>query len=606
MRGFSRSLVVVALLAFAAAIGLLAGAAPNEMQSATAPPSRSGLQATAGMAKPADGKPASDATPVAPISMADADGQELILEELSARAAVQGMLSLTELELRFRNPKAKRVEGRFSCVLPQNAAISRFAKEVNGQLMEGEVVERLRANQIYDQFLHQMRDPALLEQDQGNRFSARIFPIEANATVRIVLSYSTLLPIEQGVRRYTLPLRGMAKVDHLTFRAFVSALPGEEGPGSSKSNVSGLSGASHSTADVISLEERDYTPSHDIELAWQPTAGAPATRLLRAGELYVAAFRPRVPASSAVATGARSWTLYVDTSASSAEGAEHRIRALETMLRALPSGDSVQLLAFDQEVVTLGSGSASEIARNAGSLLRARLFLGGTDLGGLLQHIATSAKSDPSRTIVVASDLVATLGNAERKDVVAAIDAIPRSTTIHALILGSRQDAAIAKALTAGRGRIVTIPFSESMEQRARDAAAALRRPRGASFDVADSGAQWVYPQHFDDVQNGDELVVLGRRKATGEPAPQLNGLASPNVAATTLAAGTFGPLLEREAYRAYLDYLGEREATEASDAVRRALATEQVKVSIEQRVVIPRTTMLVLESEWDYQRFGL
>src|SRR5258708_8672646 len=105
---------------------------------------------------------ADDATPaVAPISLSDTDGQELILEELSARTAIQGMLSLTELDLRFRNPKARRIEGRFSCTLPANAAISRFAKEVNGQLMEGEVVERLRANQVYEQFLHQMRDPAL-------------------------------------------------------------------------------------------------------------------------------------------------------------------------------------------------------------------------------------------------------------------------------------------------------------------------------------------------------------------------------------------------------------------------------------------------------------
>src|SRR6266540_2366569 len=162
-----------------------------------------------------------------PISLSDADGQELILEELSAKASVEGMLSLTELDLRFRNPKAKRVEGRFNCTLPANAAISRFAKEVNGVLMEGEVVERLRANQIYEQFLHQMRDPALLEQDQGNRFSARIFPIEANASVRLVLSYTTLLPIENGVRTYTLPLRGISHVEHFTFRAFVSPLSGE-------------------------------------------------------------------------------------------------------------------------------------------------------------------------------------------------------------------------------------------------------------------------------------------------------------------------------------------------------------------------------------------
>src|ERR1051325_7304490 len=168
------------------------------------------------------------APPPPPITFADPDGQELILEELSARAAIHGMLSLTELELRFRNPQARRIEGLCPCALPPNAASSHFATEINGQLMEGEVVERLRANQVYEQFLHQMRDPALLEQEQGNRFSARIFPIEANASVRILLSYTTLLPLRGGQRTFSLPLRGTAKMKHFRFRALGTALPGEE------------------------------------------------------------------------------------------------------------------------------------------------------------------------------------------------------------------------------------------------------------------------------------------------------------------------------------------------------------------------------------------
>ncbi|MEK6371989.1 MAG: VIT domain-containing protein [Acidobacteriota bacterium] len=538
---------------------------------------------------------------VAPISLSDADGQDLVLEELSVRAAIQGMLSLTELDLRFRNPTARRIEGRFSCTLPANAAISRFAKDVNGHLMEGEVVERLRANQVYEQFLHQMRDPALLEQDQGNRFSARIFPIEANASVRLVLSYSALLPMQGGVRRYTLPLRGIPAIKHFTFRALVTALPGEEGPGAPKSDLSGLANATHSTADVVSFEESDHTPSKDIELTWRPVTSASRARLLKAGELYVAAFRPDIAPSNQQAAS-NAWTFYVDTSASSAEGAEHRIRALESLLASLPAGDSVQLVAFDQEIAALGSGTAAELSRSAGSRLRARLFLGGTDLGALFRHIAKSAAG---RTIVVASDLVATLGDVDKHDLTDALKTIPPPTIVHALILGSRQDAAMAKALTAGRGRIVSIPFADSVDERARAAAEALRRPLGASFDVADGAAQWVYPSHFDDVQTGDEIVVLGRMKPAGDPSPRLNGTAI-DVSSQSLPAGPFGPLLEREGYRAYLDYLAEREANEPSEAVRKALATEQVRISIERRVVIPRTTMLVLESERDYQRFGL
>ena len=113
-----------------------------------------------------------------------------------------------------------------------------------------------------------------------------------------------------------------------------------------------------------------------------------------------------------------------------------------------------------------------------------------------------------------------------------------------------------------------------------------------------------MFPTHADDVQPGDEVIVLGKTRAGGEVSVKLSGGGAG--ASTTLPGGTFGPLLEREAYRAYLESLAEREANEAAEGVRRALQTEQVRISVEQRVVIPRTTMLVLETESDYQRFGL
>jgi hypothetical protein len=589
---YARSLTLTAALLLATVICLLLAAAPQEQK---APP-RSNVppRAVDRAAEP----------PTPPITFADPDGQELILEDLQARTAIQGMLSLTELDFRFRNPKNRRIEGRFTCTLPPNAAISRFAKDVNGQLMEGEVVERLRANQVYEQFLHQMRDPALLEQDQGNRFSARIFPIEANASVRIVLSYTALLPLRDGVRTYTLPLRGIQKVNNFAFRGIVAPLPGEEQVGVAKSgsSISGPSGAARSTAEVITLEERDYTPPSDIVLSWRPTASASTARVLKAGDFYLAAFRP--DARTRADAQPHDWLFYFDTSASSAEGAEHRIRAFEALLATLPPQDRVQVIGFDQELAPLGNSSASEVSRNVAQAIRARLFLGGTDLGTLLCDVARNAQERPSRAIVIASDLVATLGNTDRKDVTDAIRAIPAGATVHALILGSRQDAAIAKTLTAGRGRVVTVPFTESLATSARDAADALRRPLGISLDANDSAVEWVYPTHFDDVQPGDEVIVLGKLKAAAEPAIRLGGVSI--ATSSALPSGTFAPLLEREAYRAYLDYLAEREANEPAEAVRRALATEQVKVSIEQRVVIPRTTMLVLESEWDYNRFGL
>ncbi|HEX8254237.1 MAG TPA: VIT and VWA domain-containing protein, partial [Thermoanaerobaculia bacterium] len=436
---------------------------------------------------------------VAPLTFADPDGQELVLEELTARTAIHGMLSLTELELRFRNPRAKVTEGRFTATLPSDAAISRFAYEINGQLMEGEVVERLRANQVYEQFFHQMRDPALLEQDQGNRFSARIFPIAPNAPVRLVLSYSQLLPMRDGVRTYSLPLRGLPKVKKLSFRAIATPIPGERPTGAMTT----------STADVTTFEERDWTPDRDVVMTWRATDNA--SRVLRAGDFYVAALQPNVAATPAQRTS--EWLLYVDTSASSAEGAAPRIRALEALLAAMPPNDRVEIVAFDNDVVPLTEGRAADLARTIGDRLRTRLFLGGTDVAAMLRDLKTR---HGSRTAIVASDLVATVGATSASDIHAAVNALPANARVHALILGSREEAASARAITAGRGRIVRLPFSEATS-RAAGAIAELQRPLGTAVEVRDAGAEWFYPTRFDDVARGDELLVLGKVRAGAE-----------------------------------------------------------------------------------------
>src|SRR5438045_1435505 len=131
METMSRSLFTTAvlLLGTVVCIGLACGAGNPAGGEALASPA---THTDAG--KIAGGTPIP--VPVAPISLSDSDGQELTLEELSARTAIHGMLSLTEIELRFRNPKSRRMEGRFSCTLPAHAAIRRFAEEVNVTLPE--------------------------------------------------------------------------------------------------------------------------------------------------------------------------------------------------------------------------------------------------------------------------------------------------------------------------------------------------------------------------------------------------------------------------------------------------------------------------------------
>jgi tetratricopeptide (TPR) repeat protein len=535
----------------------------------------------------------------APIALSDPDGQELVIQELNVRAAVQGVFSLTEMEIVFRNPHGRRMEGRFSAVLPEGATVSRFAKEVNGRLMEGEVVERLRANRVYAEILHEMRDPALLEQDQGNRFSARIFPIEAGATVRVVLGYTRLLPLEGGVRTYRVPLRGLPRIGMLRVNVSSRPLPHEQQVGP---NPMGPRDSRITQTGAVAWEAESAVPTEDLEIRWSPRPDAPREYLLRAGRFYIAGVRPDVAPTPPAGAGTR-WVFLLDTSASAAEGMDHRLAALRGVLAALP-GSRVELVAFDQSVVPLGSFTPREAATRVEALVRGRGFLGGTDLHRALADIQARAVREPATRFVLVSDGAATVGQTAPAELFRPLDRMPANAQLSVLVLGAREDAGALRQITQGRGRIVRVPFTDRMEDRARDAAGRLALAPGRTVEVRDAAAEAFYATGDQDVQAGGEVLVLGRLRPGEETRIAVGGVRTG--AALPLDEELFEPLLVREFYRAHLERLQEDERHADGPEARQRLAAEQVRLSLEHRVMVPRTTMLVLETEADYDRFGL
>src|SRR5690606_4812910 len=99
----------------------------------------------------------------APVSLTASDGAGLQLTHYAAKVVVEGPLAFTELSLSFHNSEPRTREGRFHIRLPQGAAISRFAMHGPSGWQEAEVVERKQAQLIYEDFLHQRVDPALME-----------------------------------------------------------------------------------------------------------------------------------------------------------------------------------------------------------------------------------------------------------------------------------------------------------------------------------------------------------------------------------------------------------------------------------------------------------
>ncbi|MGK0361510.1 MAG: hypothetical protein ACI9U2_003828, partial [Bradymonadia bacterium] len=345
----------------------------------------------------------------APYSLTASDGTGLELVGLDARAVVDGPLAFTELRLTFKNPQPRTIEGHFKVTMPDDAAISRFAMKIRGQWMEGEVVEKQAARRAYEDALHRRQDPALLEQDSGNSFRARVFPIPANAEKEIIISWSHQLT--KTGEAYRLPLQGLPSIAKLDLTAMTAAAKGA-GPKSSL-------GGETSRYQVSKVSKTNFAPDQDwVVFGGAAPAGGDA---LRADNLAVARFTVQgnnTPEDLAHAV------LMFDTSASRAINFEGRLSSLRTLVNSLAGiGISrVQVIAFDQFTESVFDGAPKSFGDDALGALRRRGPLGASSLETAVA--ALEATQGAGRRVILLTDGMVTAGERDMEKLRARISAL--------------------------------------------------------------------------------------------------------------------------------------------------------------------------------------
>ncbi|HEX5658971.1 MAG TPA: VIT domain-containing protein [Polyangiales bacterium] len=522
----------------------------------------------------------------APISLTGSDGSGLNLVALEASAVIEDPLAFTELRLTFSNPESRVREGRFRITLPVGATISRFAMKVNGAWQEGEVVETQAARVAYEDFLHRRQDPALLEAEAGNEFSARVFPIPANGTKELIVSYSQTLTRHD--EPYVLPLRGLPQLGTLSVRALVR----KESAGAAASNL----GGERAQTEVIQLDKKSWQPDRDLEIAHDGKAG----RLgLRHDNLIAARIVPI--ADGGAADKVASLFVLFDTSASRALSLEEQLGQLEALLAQL--GDiPVQVATFDQTASLAFDGRSKDLSELRRAAL-ARRALGASDLEGALKFAGEQLTKRKHARVLLVSDGVATAGETAADKLRERVKALPGVERLDVLgATGIRDEALLTRLVTAGLKRDgVLLDAKRSPELLAQK----LTRTTRSGLALEVEGAGWVWPKTLNGVQPGDEIVVFADLPASKPLKLKVDGKP---LALSGALASVEKPLLERAWVKARIDRMIEqRDGVADSDRdLADALRTQAIELSTKFRVLSPFTSLLVLETEADYARFHI
>jgi Ca-activated chloride channel family protein len=498
------------------------------------------------------------------------DPNKLTLDEMTVSVSIDNQFARVRVVQIFGNRTNRVEEGRYVFLIPTTASISDFAVWDGDVRIPGVILEKRRAEEIYQDLALQAIDPGLLQQEgedeAATAFTVQVTPIPAYGTKRLELEYTELLRVENLESYFSFPFKpseyGTQMVGHLEIRLQITS----RFPMTDLNQVSKLFALSfiENTPDYKSAT----FAANDLQLSedWAFSYGlaVPETALaflayraperITANDLRNPRLAEREPDGYFQATTifnetgrapgtaepppARSVLIMLDTSLSmNWEKLERAYEATEAILRSLLPQDSFNLMLFNDDVAALGDKAtearADQVDR-ALTFIKSSYLAGGTDLGAALERAAQLAKGMPSkgdRSIVLITDGNTTLSTTRTRALVErfqkANDAGGRAR-LYVFGIGSDTNLGLLGELArASRGYFDWTRETDDLSFRLKAFVSKVGRQPIDSLKLENLDAAnfyQVYPDYEATAYDGTQLSFVGRYRRAGPAALTLAG----------------------------------------------------------------------------------
>ncbi|GIK75950.1 MAG: hypothetical protein BroJett021_49380 [Chloroflexota bacterium] len=144
--------------------------------------------------------------PLPPFDM-PAPPTQIVIARHAVDAVIEGQVAQVKVTQVLRNQSGRVAEGVYIFPLPADAAVSDFQMTVDGEVLEGKLLDRDEARRIYEQIVRSQRDPALLEYLDRGLFQTSIFPIPPGESRTVDLTYTHLIERSDSLYHFNYPLR---------------------------------------------------------------------------------------------------------------------------------------------------------------------------------------------------------------------------------------------------------------------------------------------------------------------------------------------------------------------------------------------------------------
>jgi Ca-activated chloride channel family protein len=560
------------------------------------------------------------------------------LNEMALEIRIDNGIARIRVRQIFANHSGTVQEGVYQFALPGKATVSDFAVWDDVTRIPGVILERRRANEIYEQAKAQTIDPGLLQMGErtadeaggpfklSQQFNARIVPIPRFGTKRIEMEYQHPVAVERYRSELVVPLKpdvyGVQTAGHLTItfelrsadaiRDFEAVA--KQYPLRIRERTAQFVNAEF-FGDNVELKE-DFAVRYALDPAEADTVRVITERDTSSGlGFFQAQALLRIPTAQPVvaeqhsAQAARTLIVLFDNSLSMQwDKLERSFAACETALRRLRPADSFNLLLFNSEVDLFAPqprAATPENIEQALAFIRNSRIRGGTDLKrALTAALGQTTAGEPY--VMLISDGGATEGGVNTGRLAAWYAAEWSKRTpaqrLHTLVFGIGDDAnlPLLRMLAGNNGYFDWVRSTEPIEFKLNAFLDKIGREpvKNLSLTVTPaSNVDLVYPleeTHF----AGSMATWAGQYKA---PSPEatftVTGIRDRRAfrlsgTAPLPAAGADHPDLPRTWAKARVDALLDKIEREGED---RATIDEIVRLSKKYKFVTPYTSFLAV-----------
>ena len=282
--------------------------------------------------------------------------QHLELTSVTVDVQIDERIARTRTDQIFTNHAEWEVEGIYEFTLPEGAIITDLVLWIDDKRVQGLILEKEEARQIYDDIVFQRIDPALLEQVTPNQFRLSIFPFPAKGSRRVEFEYMQLLESHSGRLDYSFPLAPETdqplQMELFVLRAQVRSQHAFEVTTSGLPRLTEIDRPDAHRANIFFGDEKTK-PREDFTLTIRQIDDRPKPTVISFAPQanddlgYYALWLPPLPELTQGDPLPRSLTFVIDISSSMQQGKLQAVKgALAAAIDALDAADLFNIVVF--------------------------------------------------------------------------------------------------------------------------------------------------------------------------------------------------------------------------------------------------------------------